>query len=77
MTKSKMYKYKYAKCTSIYIKGLFFLEFQLEDVDCGSHLCIEIETVPETGPTIRKGFLPLPVLNMGIARSVFEFLNSL
>ena len=46
MTKSKVYKY--TQCTSMYIKGLFFLEFELEGIDCGSHLCIQIETVPET-----------------------------
>ena len=45
MTKSKMYKYKYTQCTSIYIKGLFFLEFELEGIDFGSHLCIQIAKI--------------------------------
>ena len=40
-------------------KGLFFLEFELEGIDCGSHLCIQNETVPETGSTICKGFLAI------------------
>ena len=49
------------QCTSIYIKGLFFLEFGLEGIDSGSHLCIQIETIPETGPTIRRGFFAIAI----------------
>ena len=59
-------------------KRSFFLEFELEGIDRGSHLSIQIKTVPETGPTIeRKDFWQLTVLNKGIARSVLEFLNFL
>ena len=67
-----MYKNKYTQCTSIYIKGLFSHEFELEGIDGGSHLCIQIETVPETGPTIRKGFLAIASNQYGYCKVYFK-----
>ena len=45
--------------TTIYKKGSFFLELGPEGIDRGSHFCVQIETVPETCPTIRKRFLAM------------------
>ena len=72
-----MYKYKYTQCTSIYAKGLFFLKFELEGIDCGAIFVSKSRLFQRLAPRYAKDFWPLPVLNMGIVRSVLEFLNSL
>ena len=61
----------------IYKKGLFFLEFGLKALIKGAILVSKSRLFQRLAPRYAKDFWPLPVLNMGIARSVLEFLNSL
>ena len=77
MTKSKMYKYKYTQCTSIYIKDYFSLNLNLKTLILGAIFVSKSRLFQRLAPRYAKDFWPLPVHNIRIARSVLEFLDSL
>ena len=55
----------------------FFLSLDLKALIEGAIFVSKSRLFQRLAPRYAKDFWPLPVLNMGIARSVFEFLNSL
>ena len=68
MAKSKMFILK---------KDYFSLSLDLKALIEGAILVSKSRLFQRLAPRDAKDFWPLPVLNMGIARSVLEFLNSL
>ena len=55
----------------------FSLSLDLKALIEGAIFVSKSRMFQRLAPRYAKDFWPLPVLNMGIARSVFEFLNSL